>query len=286
VNYISYVLSSYQVLQYPSVLNHYLFEDPAEGTNFTYPNTANGDLFSTAYYPDSANGGLFFPWGYPLFNSALSADLGVFKGDTTLTIVPSSLDETYYAIIKIMYDFENNDNVVNVEKGIVQNILSNNTVILNAGSPKETNVEHIFTSQSLSSTTYYPTITVLNGNLGQNVFNLKLTILPDSLFKFDDFHLVNTAQLTRTVDNTPKSIEIMEIDSNEENFVSNFILLSTTVSHIVSSSGLEYTPTPTPTQTPTNTPTPTVTPSVTPTPSFTPTTSNPAQLGVEFVTYE
>jgi hypothetical protein len=289
VNYINYVLSSYQTIQYPSIINHYLFVDPVYGTNINYPQSADGSFFSTTsgdfIYPLTANGGRYFPWGYPVHNTVLSADLGLFKGITTLTIVPSALDETYYAIMKILYDFEGNDNVKNIEKGIVQNVLSNNTAVLDPGSPKDINVDYIFTPTSILSTTYYPTITVVNGDLSLNIFNLKIILIPDTIFKFDDFHLINTAQLTRNVDRASKSVEVFEIDTNGTNYVSNFLLLSSTTSKTVSSNGMKYTPTPTPTVTPTLTPTPTVTPTWTPTPSVTPTTSNPEQLTVEFVTY-
>ena len=285
MNYINYVLSSYQTIQYPSIINHYIFVDPVYGTNINYPQSADGRLFTTTSYPSTANGGLLFPWGYPVQNTILSADLGLFKGITTLTIVPSALDETYYAIMKILYDFEGNDNVRNIEKGIVQNVLSNNTAVLDAGSPKDTNIDYTFTPMSLLSTTYYPTITVVNGDLSLNIFNLKITLIPDTIFKFDDFHLINTAQLTRGADSSLKSVEVFEIDTDGTNYVSNFLLLSSTNSATVSSNGMKYTPTPTPTVTPTPTITPTVTPTVTPTPSVTPTTSSLEQLAVEYVTY-
>jgi hypothetical protein len=274
VNSVSYVLSSYQFLEYPSIINHYLFVDPVFGSAIVYPDTATGSIFSETtgsfVYPTTADGGLFFPWGYPIYNTTLSADLGTFKGITTLTVNPSAIDDRYYAVMKILYDFEGDYNIINIEKGIVQNVLSNNVAVLDPGSPKETIVSHIFTPKSLESTTYYPTITVVNGNLSLNVFNLKLTLLPDTIFKFDDFHLINTSQLTRSVDKAAKSLEVFEIDADGTSYVSNFLLLSATSSQTVSSNNIVFTPTPTPSITPTLTPTPTVTPTATPTPSVTP----------------
>ena len=289
MNSVTYVLSSYQFIEYPSIINHYLFVDPVYGLAIVYPNSVDGSLFSettgTFVYPSTANGGLFFPWGYPIYNTTLSADLGIFKGITTLTINPSAIDDRYYAVMKILYDFEGDYNIVNIEKGIVQNVLSNNVAVLDPGSPKETIVTHTFTPKSLEPTTYYPTITVLNGNLSLNVFNFKLTLLPDTVFKFDDFHLINTSQLARSADKKPKSIEVFEIDTDGTNYISNFLLLSSTSSQTVSSNNIRFTPTPTPSITPTFTPTPTVTPTRTPTPTVTPSPTDPRQLTVEYVTY-
>ena len=112
----SYVLSSVQEAGQPSIINHYLFVDPVYDTSILYPTTATGSLFSettgTFVYPFTANGGLIFPWGYPISNTALSADLGSFKGATTLTVIPSGIDNTYYSTLKIVYDFDDNNEIV------------------------------------------------------------------------------------------------------------------------------------------------------------------------------
>jgi hypothetical protein len=42
------VLSSYQTFGGTGFLNHYIFQDPVLGTNFTYPNTANGSNFTAS----------------------------------------------------------------------------------------------------------------------------------------------------------------------------------------------------------------------------------------------
>ena len=258
MNSVSYVLSSVQKSGQPSIINHYLFVDPVYGTSIEYPTTATGSLFSettgTFVYPFTADGGLFFPWGYPIVNTTLSADLGIFKGATTLTVIPSAIDNTYYATLKIVYDFDDNNEIINVEKGLVANILPNNVAFLDAGLPIDTPVSHIYYPESQNITTYYPTITVVNGNLALNVFNLKLTLVPDTVFEFDNFHLVNSSQLSISEESKIKSLEVFQVDEGSSSFISNFLLTSA------------Y-------PTPTNTPTMTVTPSFTPTPSITPTLS-------------
>lgn len=262
MNYVNYVLSSVQIPGYPSVLNHYIFFDPVLGT-INWPACANGSYFSettgTFVYPATANGGLFFPWGYSVENKTLSADLGVFKGQVTLLISPSSIDNTYFTTLKIIYDFNDNE-VVNIEKGIVENVLPGNVAFLDAGNPNDKNISHIYTSKSLTGTTYYPTITVLNGNMALNVYNLKLLLLPGTVYDFEDFRLINTSQLSRFDTPEFRSLEVFEIDELDTNYVSNFVLISSYPSPTPS-----VTPYPSPTPTTTLTPTPTLTPSVTPT---------------------
>jgi len=234
------VLSSVQTSGTPSLLNHYLFTDPVYGTNIVYPNSANGYIFDipTSYVFDaSANGGKYFPWGYSVENTYLSADLGFFKGQCTLTFIPSGIDNKYYTTLKIVYDFNDNE-IIDIEKGIVQNILPGNVAFLDNGSPNNTNVSHVYTSKSLSKTTYFPTVTVLNGNMVLNVFNFKLTILPGTVFDFEDFHLINSAQLTK-FDNTQfKSLEVFEFNetSDDENYLTNFLLTSANATITTSSS--------------------------------------------------
>jgi len=271
-------LSSVQIPGYPSVLNHYIFFDPVLGT-INWPACANGSYFSettgTFVYPATANGGLFFPWGYSVENTTLSADLGVFKGQVTLLISPSAIDNTYFTTLKIIYDF-NDDEVISIEKGIVENILPGNVAFLDAGNPNDKNISHVYTSKTLSGTTYYPTVTVLNGNMALNIFALKITLLPGTIFDFDEFHLINTSQLSRFDAPQFKSLEVFELDESNNNYISNFLLISAFPNPTPT-----FTPNPTPTLTPTPSITPTITPSVTltktpavtPTPSRTPTTT-------------
>jgi len=284
VNFVSYVLSSYQKPVTPTIINHYLFLDPVYGTSINWPASADGYLFEDPdvgpnfVYPLTANGGLFFPWGYPINNTSLSAYLGEFKGETTLTFIPSAIDTLYFPTLKIIYDFDDN-RIINVEKGIVQNLLPT-VATLDPGTPTNVNVSHIFRPPSKKTTTYYPSVTVLNGNLVLNIFNLSFNVLPDTLFKFDDFHLINSTEITKIDETFDRSLEVFEITEDNSNYVTNFLIVSTDSSLIVPKfSTVLPTPvsttTPTPTLTPTITPTISITPSETltptPTPSITPT---------------
>jgi len=201
VNFVSYVLSSYQKLEKPNIINHYLFLDPVYGTSINWPASADGYLFEDPdvgpnfVYPLTANGGLLFPWGYPINNTSLSAYLGEFKGETTLTFITSAIDNSFFPTLKIIYDFDDN-RVIDIEKGIVQNLLPT-VATLDPGTPTNVNVSHIFRPSSKKTTTYYPAVTVLNGNLVLNIFNFSLNVVPDTLFKFDDFHLINSSQITK-----------------------------------------------------------------------------------------
>lgn len=265
MNFVSYVLSSYQKLEKPNIINHYLFLDPVYGTSINWPASADGYLFTdpvsgTSFvYPFTANSGLFFPWGYPINNTSLSAYLGEFKGETTLTFIPSAIDNQYFPTLKIIYDFDDN-RIINVEKGIVQNLLPT-VATLDPGTPTNVNVSHIFRPPSKKTTTYYPSVTVLNGNLVLNIFNLSFNVLPDTLFKFDDFHLINSTEITKIDETYDKSLEVFEITEDNSNYITNFLIVSTDSSLIVPkfSTALPA-PTPANTLTPTPTPTPTITP--------------------------
>ena len=282
MNSVTYVLSSYQVLERPSVLNHYLFNDPVYGTNINYPLTADCQLFTTDTTSFTAtSGGIFYPWGYPIKNTLTTRSLGEFKGDTTLTIVPSAIDETYFTTLKIIYDFDDGSEILNVEKKTVINYIPT-VAALDPGTPKDSIITHVYKPNNTATfTTYFPTISVFSSNLSMNVFRLELNLYPDSIFTFKDFHLINSAQLTKAEDNVQKSLEILEISKDENLYVSNFLLVSSAPDvNLNKKSNREYIPTPTPSPTYTITPsiTPTRTPTTTQTVTYTPTnTINPSQ---------
>jgi len=225
VNLVTYVLSSYQPPSFPNVLNSWYFLDPVYGLNFSYPNTFNGGPFVSPSFLQDVDGGLIFPWGYPIQNTNTFDALGTYKGLTTLTITPSSLDDSFFAVVKISYDFDDNDVRV-IEKGIVENTDANSPPSLDPGSPVNISVSHVY-QIPVSSTTYYPTVTVVNGNLSLNIFKLQITIKQDSIFDFDNFNLINSTQLTRSTDNTYRSMEVFEVNDESSNkIVTNFLLLS------------------------------------------------------------
>lgn len=271
MNFVTYVLSSYQVLEKPSVLNHYLFIDPVLGTNFVYPVTANCQTFTTFTNEVTAISGMsFFPWGYPIKNTITNFNLGEFKGDTTLIINPSAIDETFFTTLKIIYDFGDGSDIVNVEKKSVVNYIPS-VLALDPGTPVDRIISHVYKPRKLNElTTYFPTISVVSGNLSINVFKLSISLYPDSIFNFSNFHLINSAQLTKSEENIQKSLEIIEATIDENLYASNFVLISSAPDpELNKNSGRVYIPTPTPT--PSLSITPTLTPSVTPThtPTFT-----------------
>jgi hypothetical protein len=275
VNFVTYVLSSYQILEKPSVLNHYLFTDPVLGPDFVYPITADCKLFTTDTSSFTAISGMaFFPWGYPVKNTLTTFDLGEYKGDTTLIINPSAIDETFFTTLKIIYDFSDGSDIVNIEKGTVVNYIPL-VPSLDTGTPIDKIISHVYKPRELNAiTTFIPTISVISGNLSTHVFRLSVSVYADSIFSVKEFHLINSAQLTKSDDNIQKSLEILEIRQDENLYASNFLLISSAPDSLLNQkSNRVYIPTPTPTCSITITPTrtPTITPSRTPTQTYTPT---------------
>lgn len=270
MNFVSYGLSSIQILQRPYFLNGYLFVDPSLG-NIVYTNTFTGSTFDATsgsfVYPSSSYGGLFFPWGYAIQNTYLSADLGFFKGNTTLTFVPSGLSEQYYPVLKIIYDF-NDTNITVIDKKIVQNDFVN-IVSLDPSSPKDNPVSHTYRIYTSGVNTYFPSVTVFNGNLALNKFDFKLRLYPDTIFDLEDFHLVNSTQLD-LVDNKFKSLELLQVETLSTSYLTHFCLISSLPDAELNKIVITPTPTVTPSITPTITPTTSITPSITPTASITP----------------
>ena len=78
----------------PNVLDHWFFVDPVYGLNFTYPNSADGDVWAvsalSATYTTFVCGGEFFPWGYQVVDQVQNITLIDLKGDTTIVFVPSA----------------------------------------------------------------------------------------------------------------------------------------------------------------------------------------------------
>ena len=275
MNFVTYVLSSFQILKTPSVLNHYLFVDPVLGPDFVYPITADCKLFTTDTSQFSGiSGMMFFPWGYPVQNSLTTFDLGEYKGDTTLIINPSAIDETFFTTLKIIYDFGDGSDIVNIEKGTVVNYIPS-VPALDPGTPIDKVISHVYKPKELNTiTTYIPTISVISGNLSIQVFKLTLSVYPDSIFSINEFHLINSSQLTKSEDNVQKSLEILELRQDENLYASNFLLISSVPDPLLNEKSKRvYIPTPTPTCSLTITPTktPTITPSRTPTQTYTPT---------------
>jgi len=213
----SYVitLTSQQILGNPDLLNSYLFEDPVFGTDINWPiiaecdNSGHNNFINNGGYTVLRDGGLFVPWGYIFQNTVSFLTAGPFKGPYTITFSPTALDTQYYANLKIVYDFGDGQ-VQSVERSVLQN--SNvELATLNSG-PAGINIPHEYWPQNTSVTTYYPSISVLNGNLAQNIYHFTLTFVPVSLFEFTNFHLLNTAQHSKAVDET---FSVFELDAPE-----------------------------------------------------------------------
>lgn len=221
MNTISVYLSSYQIPGIPSFLDHYIFVDPIEGSNITFPNTANGDFFTTTAYFSSISGGPFFPWGYIVQNTYTDINLGVLKGPYTLTFIPSGIDTTYYTVLKILYNFGDGSDPLNVEKDIVVDYTKINLAGLvngsEIGNPKYVYVSHDYWPKQESITSYTATITVVNGNFVNNIFNVTFSSIHDSLYDYDNFHLINKLDLDSKASSNLLVIEADKEDSQVTN---------------------------------------------------------------------
>lgn len=203
----SYVLTltSKQTLGNPDLLNHYLFVDPISGVTFTYPSTSDGGIFSTTFvYPDITDAGFFFPWGYFFQNTTETIDLGILKGPYTITFSPSGLDKQYFGILKISYDFGDGKGTV-VERDVVPN---NPDTGFTLGDPGNINITHTYWPKNNNITTYTPGVTVLNGNLAQNIINIRFQIIPASIYELGNISLLNIAQHAQALDETLGVFEI------------------------------------------------------------------------------
>lgn len=213
MNNISVYLSSIQTPGIPNFLDHYIFVDPIEGSNITYPNTANGGFFTGTTYFSAVSGGPFYPWGYIVQNTYTNINLGVLKGPYTLTFVPSSIDTTYYTVLKIIYDFGDGSNIVNIEKDIVVDYTNIDLAgLINGseiGNPKFVYVSHDYWPKQQSTTTYTAIVTVVNGNFVNNIFNISFSSIHDSLYDYNDFHLINKLDLDSQAS---KNLVILEAD--------------------------------------------------------------------------
>lgn len=235
MNTLNVVLSSHQIAGVPDYLNHYFFLDPVYGTNFTYPNTANGSFFNATtgafVYPLTANGGLIFPWGYAVQNTYAHINLGILKGPYTLTFVPSAIDSTYFTTTKIIYDFGDGETTI-IEKDIVIDYatatLANYAVSgfyapgAEIGNPTSIYVPHVYYPLNNTITTYTPTITVVNGNSVFNIFTVTFSAVPLSYYDLDDISLLNKTGLSNNVYN---NMMVMEVANPA--YVANLKLLAT-----------------------------------------------------------
>ena len=216
------LLSSVQPSEPPQVLDHYLFRDPDLGFNFVYPNSADGGLFIGTSYTGAltADGENIYPWGYPIQTDVTNIEIGPLKGPYTITFSPTGLDTSKAAILKIIYDFGDGTNTT-VNRDIVPKPQTGNTV--STGDPNNIPVSHDYYPKSIDSTTVYnPVITVLNGNMVENVFNITLSTVPASIYDFNSTHLINTTQQSQL----SETQNIFEVE--DPNYLTVARVLSTT----------------------------------------------------------
>lgn len=232
----TFVLSSDQQQSLPQILNHYLFEDPVYGISFTYPNTANGSFFHTTTgtftYPVTANGGLIYPWGYVVQTIRTNLTAGPFKGPYTINFCPSGIDTRYFNVLKILYNFDNGEEVLTVEKDVVPNLRER---FLQTKNPTEITPGRVY-YPGRGMTTYHPIVSVINSNLTQNIYNISFSLVPESLYEYNSLKVLNSIQPgTRYLE----TMGMFEIENS--NFVTNARILSTADTKY--SEGLVFTPT-------------------------------------------
>ena len=162
----NFTLSSTQEPLRRKILDHYLFLDPVYGSNFTYPSTAWGSYFDcnseSCTYSVTAYGGLIYPWGYRIQTFYTNLSAGPLKGPYTITFSPSAIDTRVFSITKIIYDFGDGSEAVSIEKDLVPNNLG---TFQWDGNPASINISHTYYPLNNFSTTYYPSVTVINGDL-------------------------------------------------------------------------------------------------------------------------
>ena len=267
MNYVNAYLSSGPLNpERPSLVNHYFFLDPVFGESFTYANTADGSLFTNSSFIDTVDSKLFSPWDYPVQTYTYNINLCTFNGDTTINFITSALYNASYTTLKIMYNSGLGDDIKVFEKKIIDS--DTLTFLFDENSLIDTDISFAYSPQSQNITTYYPSVSILNGNLSFTVYNFVINLLPESFLNLVDMRIINSTQLTKTVGALSKTLEVVELTNNsvddESTFLTNFVLISA-----------QPTPTPTQTVTPTITLTPSNTPSNTPTPTQTPTRLTP-----------
>jgi len=196
-------LTSNQASEGPGVIDHWTFYDLVSGYNVYYPTTANGDAFSYTSSPTvTAYDGNFIPWKYVVQNFTTDIQVGPLKGPYRITFDPSGLDFSQFPILKIVYDF-GDGTLQTVNRNIVPNVPVDNALYssLSTGSPTLIPVTHDYYPKDGNIPTYYnPTVTVFNGSLVRNTFNIAITSSPISIYDLGDIHLLDNVQHANTFD--------------------------------------------------------------------------------------
>jgi len=181
-----------QLIGAPSIIDHWYFVDPNQGSSFTYPNTATGGQHTTTFFPITGDDSGFAEWKYSIQDVVEYIDVGPLKGPYTITFDASTLDTSIYPILKIEYDFGDGQ-ILTVPRNLVKHLTQGQQ--LTAGEPKGVPVSHVYYPLSSSGITVYnPKITVHNADLVKNIFNISISSTAASIYEFNDIHLINTGQ--------------------------------------------------------------------------------------------
>jgi hypothetical protein len=178
------------------MLEHYLFQNPLDTTtDVIYPNTANGSFFTTTTYAVTSDSESFLFWGYPTQSSVENLNVGPLKGPHTVVFSPTGLDVKTAAVLTIIYDFGDGTKTV-VNRRLVAEEITGATAA--ADDINRINISHDYYPTQDGITVYNPVITVVNGNLIENTFNISISTVPASIYDLGDIHLINNTQQLAT----------------------------------------------------------------------------------------
>jgi hypothetical protein len=152
-------------------------------------------LTASSYnFAATANGGLFFPWGYPVQKRSYNTFLGDFKGDFTLTINPSSIDDNYFKLLKIIYS-DGIDKTLVINKDIVPTYTYEGENILRIGAdfadPKSYAIKFLYRPSNIDPTSYTASVTAILGNFDVNIYTISFNLYKQSIYNINNLHLVN-----------------------------------------------------------------------------------------------
>lgn len=167
-------LSTYDYCQY---LDHYIFRDPISGVNIFYPTTAYGGPLSAGSGAPPSTGGVTFNRvvsGGPLFDSCFQdfcykfTDIAPIKiyCITTVNFCFSGLNEVDNKIVKIIYDFNDNNETKEVS------IIRKDGVNI---SPKDIVVSKIYYPGDTLAKTYLPSVSVIKNDCCINTYRFTIS---------------------------------------------------------------------------------------------------------------
>jgi hypothetical protein len=212
-------LTSTQISGVPITSDSYSFSGfPGSPTVLSsYSVIADGSDFSKYnVYSNTLNDGSFFPWRNIITTYITNLPSIELKGPYSIVFCTSGLDTSYYKILKIIYDF--NDGTTRSVDHPAGATFGGKALL---ASPNNINVSNIYYPRDYDGTTYTPSITVVNGDLVSNIFNISLTFHPGSIYDFNNIHLLNSTSIGVSSD---ALLNIYETKS--PNYVTHALMLS------------------------------------------------------------